>query len=111
MADASALDSIGWPVRTERLVLRRATGDDLEANWSFRRLESVHRWLTRGPTTFEEHRTQFGDPASLAKTVIVELDGRVIGDLMLSVKDAWTQAEVAAQGKGVQADLGWALHP
>ena len=105
------LDSVTWPVRTDRLVLRPATTDDLEATWQIRRREEVNRWLTRAPATLEEHRTFFEEPASLAKTVVVELEGMVIGDLMLQVDDAWGQAEVADQAKGVQAELGWVLDP
>jgi len=51
------------------------------------------------------------DPASLAKTLIVELEGEVIGDLMLAVEDAWAQTEIAQQAQGALADLGWVLHP
>jgi RimJ/RimL family protein N-acetyltransferase len=107
----NTLDTIRWPVRTDRLTLRPATRDDLEATWRFRRLDDVSRWLTRAPATLEQYRTSFEDAASLAKTLIVELDGEVIGDLMLAVEDAWAQAEVAPQAKGAQADLGWVLHP
>ena len=39
------------------------------------------------------------------------LDDEVIGDLMLDVGDAWAQAEVADQAAGVQARLGWVVHP
>ena len=102
---------IDWSVRTERLLIRPATVADLDQTWRFRRLESVGRWLTRAPQTIEEHRAQFENPASLAKTLVVELDGEVIGDLMLSVEDAWAQAEVADDARGVQAELGWVLHP
>jgi RimJ/RimL family protein N-acetyltransferase len=35
----------------------------------------------------------------------------VIGDLVLQVDDAWAQAEVVDQARGVQAELGWVLHP
>ena len=105
------LDAITWPVRTERLTLRPATPDDLGATWRFRRLDEVSRWLTRAPAIFDEHRAQFEDAASLAKTLVVELDCEVIGDLMLQVDDAWAQAEVADQALGVQAELGWVLHP
>ena len=31
----------------------------------------------------------------IARTLVMELDGVVIGDLYLHVEDAWTQAEVA----------------
>jgi RimJ/RimL family protein N-acetyltransferase len=94
------LDSVTWPVHTDRLILRPATTDDLEATWQIRRREEVSRWLTRAPATLTEHRAFFEDPASLAKTVLVELEGMVIGDLMLQVDDAWGQAE-----------LGWVLDP
>jgi RimJ/RimL family protein N-acetyltransferase len=105
------LDSVTWPVRTDRLTLRPATTDDLEATWLIRRREDVNRWLTRAPATLEEHLEFFRDPASLAATVVVELEGAVIGDLMLRVEDAWGQAEVADRARGVQAELGWVLDP
>lgn len=108
---SSPLDAATWPARTDRLILRPATLDDLDATWAFRRLEDVSRWLTRAPTTLEEYRTRFEDPDSIAQTLAVELDGRVIGDLMLKVEDAWAQAEVAERARGVQAELGWVLHP
>ena len=111
MTGPRPLDRIPWPVRTERLSLRPATLDDVEATWQFRRLEPVSRWLTRAVRTIEEHRTQFEDPEWLAKTIVIERDGVVIGDLMLAVRDAWAQAEVASQAQGVQAELGWVLDP
>jgi RimJ/RimL family protein N-acetyltransferase len=105
------LDPISWPVRTQRLSLRPVTSDDLEATWRFRQLDAVSRWITRAPQTLEAYRPQFEDPASMAKTIVVELDGEIIGDLMLAVEDAWAQAEVVDQAKGVQAELGWVLDP
>jgi len=108
---ASPLEGVAWPLRTDRLSLRPATKADVEATWRFRRLESVSLWLTRAVRTLEEHRAQFEDPDWLAKTIVIERDGEVIGDLMLAVKDAWAQAEVASQAQGVHADLGWVLDP
>jgi RimJ/RimL family protein N-acetyltransferase len=107
----SPLDAIAWPVRTDRLALRPARPDDVEATWRFRRLDHVGRWLTRAPATIEEHRSRFEDPQSLDMTLVLELEGVVIGDLMLKVEDAWAQAEVEEQAHGVQAELGWVLHP
>jgi RimJ/RimL family protein N-acetyltransferase len=109
-----------WPVRTARLRLRPATVRDLDATWRFRRLDDVSRWLTQAPATLQEYRTRFEDPGNLAKTIIIERDGtgshggtpgEVIGDLMLKVTDGWAQAEVADQARGVEAELGWVLHP
>lgn len=104
-------DAVAWPVRTPRLALRAATPDDANATWQFRRLPEVSRWLTQETGTLEEYRSQFCDPASLAKTIVVELDGHVIGDLMLDIQDAWAQTEVADQARGTQGELGWVLHP
>lgn len=106
----SLLDLV-WPVRTERLVLRPATLHDTEATWQIRRLESVSRLLTRAPHTLDAYRADFEDPASLEKSLVIELDTQVIGDLMVDVGDAWAQAEVADKAKRVQADLGWVIHP
>lgn len=86
---SSPIDAVTWPARTDRLTLRPATPDDLDATWAFRRLEDVSRWLTRAPTTIEEYRARFEDPDSLARTLVLELEGQVIGDLMLKVEDAW----------------------
>ena len=107
----SPLDVIDWPVRTDRLTIRLATLDDLEAIWAYRRLEEVTRWLTRAPATLEEFRVHYEDPVSLAKTLVIERDDEVIGELMLQIDDAWAQAEVEEQASGVQAELGWVLHP
>jgi RimJ/RimL family protein N-acetyltransferase len=105
------LDSLSWPVHTDRLTLRPATPDDLEATWRFRRLQDVSHWITRAPGTLEEYRPQFEDPESLARTLVVLLGPEVIGDLMLRVEDCWAQAEVAEQARGRQAELGWVVHP
>ena len=105
------LDAITWPARTERLTIRPATLADIEAIWSYRRLEEVSRWLTRAPATLEAFSPHLEDHEGLAKTLVIERDGGVIGDLMLQLDDAWAQAEVAEQAVGVQAELGWVLHP
>lgn len=105
------LDDIAWPVRTERLLLRRATAEDAEVTWRYHRLEPVTRWLTREAGAPDEHRAWFADPGRLAETVLVERDGELIGDLKLEIQDCWAQAEVTAGAKGVQAELGWVLDP
>lgn len=102
---------VDWPVETEHLVLRPATLDDLAATWAIRRLDAVSRWLTRAPQSFQEHQEQFTEPDSLAKTIVITLDGTVIGDLMVAIGDAWAQAEVIDAARDVQAGLGWTLHP
>ncbi|HUN32163.1 MAG TPA: GNAT family N-acetyltransferase [Trebonia sp.] len=105
------LDTLDWPVRTERLLLRRPVRDDLDATWAFRRLPEVHDWLGAATATYDEYRERYLRETRLAAMLVVELDGRVIGDLMLKVEDGWAQEEVADQAKGVQGELGWAFDP
>ena len=106
-----SLETVTWPVRTDRLLIRPATTEDVEAVWQVRRLDEVNRWITRAPETIGDFRDQFQDPDTLSRTLVLELDGVVIGDLMLRLEDAWSQSEVAAQARHVQAELGWVLHP
>jgi hypothetical protein len=85
----SLIDDVDWPIHTERLLLRPATPDDLGSTWHIRRLDSVSRRLTRAPRTLDEHTEHFGDRESLAKTLIIQLEDDVIGDLMVAIGDAW----------------------
>ncbi len=39
------------------------------------------------------------------------MPGEVVGDLMVQVQDAWSQAEVRERAAGTQVELGWAFHP
>lgn len=105
------LDEVTWPVRTERLTLRPAMVSDLDATLRYRQLDHVSRWLTSAATDRAEYRAKFEDPERLAKTLVIEHDGVLIGDLMIAIEDAWAQAEVASLARGVQAELGWCLDP
>jgi RimJ/RimL family protein N-acetyltransferase len=105
-----AFARVEWPVRTERLTLRPATTADAEATWQWRRLLEVNHWITAAPD-HDEYVRLHDEPARLARTLIVERDGRPIGDLMIRVEDAWSQVEVADRARGVQAELGWTFDP
>jgi RimJ/RimL family protein N-acetyltransferase len=108
---STGLAGLTWPRHTDRLTLRPATTDDADATWRFRRREDVGRWITRAPATLDEHRTWFRAPDSLARTLVIEHSGTVVGDLMVRIEDAWAQAEIAERARGMQAELGWVLHP
>ena len=105
------LSPVDWPVRTERLTIRPAGVDDAEATWRIRSIPEVSHWLTREAYDRERYARNFADPERLAKTLVVEQDGVVVGDLMLTVEDGWAQAEVADRARGVQAELGWVIDP
>lgn len=108
---AHPLARVGWPLRTPRLTLRLGEARDAEPTWAYRRLPSVGEWLTEIPEDLAAYEVKFVDPERLAATVVVELDGRLIGDFMLQIEDAWAQTEVADQARGAQAELGWVLDP
>ena len=105
------LSAVAWPVRTERLTIRPSTAEDADAMFDIRSLPEVADWLPILPTDRETWRERFADPEKLAVTLALELDGEVIGDLYLSVTDAWGQVEVADQVKNTQAEIGWVVAP
>jgi RimJ/RimL family protein N-acetyltransferase len=104
------LEAIEWPVRTERLALRRATSADVDATWRYRKLPAVHDWLG-GTETYGNYRERYLREERLADLLIVELGERVIGDLAVTVADGWAQHAVADRARGVQAEVGWAFDP
>ncbi len=65
-------------------------------------------------SSLEEHQRKFEDPARLAKTLVIERDGVVIGDLMLAIEDGWdsrhapakTDTEIDAVFAEITARLG-----
>ncbi len=107
----TSLADLGWPVRTERLVLRPVAPDDVEAAWSYRRLDDVNHWISSAGADLPTFREQFLAPHRLTSTLMVELEGEVVGDLMVRVQDAWAQAEVKEQAVATQAELGWCFAP
>lgn len=111
---ADPLRAVDWPVRTERLLLRRATAADIDAMWAFRQLPEVGMWIGGAPDTLEGHRDRMRRMRpSLVAIVLPDADGgrRVIGDLMIKVENGWAQAEVIPAARNVQAEIGWTLDP
>lgn len=105
------LDDVDWPLRTERLLVRRAVAADADAVWAYRRLDAVSRYMTSLPGDLSTYRETFARPERLGVTLIVQREETVIGDLMLRLQDAWSQTEVVEQARGQQAEIGWALDP
>lgn len=107
----SPLDALTWPRTTERLTIRPAAVADIEPTWEYRRRPEVLEWIGWGSTDRDYYSERFARQPHLDRTLVVLLDDRVIGDLMLSVGDAWAQAEIAELASSVQAELGWVLDP
>lgn len=108
-APAVPLDAVSWPLRTARLTIRRGTLADEGALWAYRRLEEVSRWGSWHASDRADWRSLLA--VRLRDLLVVELGGRVVGDLMVKVEDGWAQREVRGRAAGVQAELGWALDP
>ncbi|MFC7625015.1 GNAT family N-acetyltransferase [Microlunatus sp. GCM10028923] len=105
------MTSIEWPVRTERLELRPYAPDDLDALWEYEQLPPVQHWLGWAPKTADELRAAMEDEGSATTHVMVLLDAVIIGHIMIMPRDGWAQTDVAAQAKGLEAELGWMFHP
>ncbi len=114
-AMARVLPDLEWPLTTERLQLRPAVTDDLDRMLRLRATPGVDEWLSMAGDDEAAFRERYGTPDRLGATLVIERtdDGGVtpIGDLMVSVQDAWAQYEVTDRAAGVQAELGWVLDP
>src|SRR6478752_3967713 len=106
-----ALSAVDWPVRSARLTIRPMVAADVEPLWQYRRIPSMWEWIGHDFSSFERFDEKMSSPGSLARTLVLELDGRPVGDLYLNISDAWAQSDVADQAKDVQAEIGWAIDP
>ncbi len=107
---AAAFDRISWPRRTDRLAIRPVSSNDLRAVFDIRTLPEVGQWMPDRPASYPAFVLRFGELGLLARTLVIELDGVVIGDLYLQVTDAWSQVDTAARA-GEEAEIGWCLSP
>lgn len=103
--------TLALPLRTERLVLRRAASSDYADLFDYYRRDDVCRYLpfdTPDDAAMRARLRRFldepgPDPESDAvHTTMVELEGRVIGDVMLRRK---------APAPHSMVEIGWVFHP
>jgi RimJ/RimL family protein N-acetyltransferase len=111
MEETTPFGRLTWPVRTERLLIRPLTRDDIPAMFAIRRRAEVARWMTAAPDDYAEFAQAFSEPARTDCTLVMLRHGVPIGDLYLAVADAWGPREVAEGAKRTQAEIGWCVDP
>lgn len=104
-------DRISWPQHTARLQLRPATVEDLGALGRIQNLVEVAYWLPSRAGTQADYLLRMGGAGLLPRTLGLELDGAVVGELYLHVTDGWAQVEVADRAVDCEAEIGWGLDP
>lgn len=100
------------PITTERLVLRSFRPGDEDDVHAYRSMPDVVRYIPGDPRTREQvadmvaERTTAGriEPDHPTLILAVELEGRVVGDVMLSL-------DGLDGHDGRQAEVGWVFHP
>lgn len=106
-----SFDRISWPRRTDRLSIRPATHDDLEALGRIQNQAEVAYWLPSAVGTQADYLLRMGSGGLLPRTLVVELEEAVIGELYLHVTDGWAQVEVSERATDSEAEIGWGLDP
>jgi RimJ/RimL family protein N-acetyltransferase len=105
-------ERVSWPRQTLRLAVRPATVDDLPSVFAYRTLDVVGRWMPSRPTSYDEWLLRMDGTALLERTLVVERETELVGDLYLRVNDAWAQAEASeSEAQGSQAEIGWCFSP
>ncbi|TCO62737.1 GNAT family N-acetyltransferase [Actinocrispum wychmicini] len=97
------------PIRTERLLLRPFTEDDLEPLYAIQGREDVHEYLYTSPRTRDEVRERLAERVTYTKLaaegdillLAVMLGDTLIGDVHLR----WVNEEHK------QGEVGYVLHP
>ena len=111
MEDPAPFERVSWPVHTARLLLRPVTPDDFGRLYEIRAIPEVTHWLTGRPTSYDDDVERYGTPERLASTLVVELDGTIIGDLFVGLATPYAQVEVREQATDSEAAIGWLLDP
>jgi RimJ/RimL family protein N-acetyltransferase len=105
---ASPLDAVSWPAHTERLRLRRLQDGDVAKIFAYRSQPAVAEWIGSSAVDIPALAERFGEGET---AVVVEQEGRLVGDLMVKVQDAYAQHEVTEPAAASEAELGWVFDP
>jgi RimJ/RimL family protein N-acetyltransferase len=107
----TTLADLTWPVNTERLAIRPVRVEDAEAIWAYRQLPEVSLWTGSFSPEHDAWLKSFFSDERIHDALVVEHEGRIVGDLMVKLEDGWAQHEVKDQVEKCQAELGWTFDP
>jgi RimJ/RimL family protein N-acetyltransferase len=110
-SEPATFDRLGWPVRTERLLIRPIEPADLPAIFAIRSQPAVAHWLSATATAYDAFVEEWTTSDRFDTTLVIELGDRVVGDVFLKVTDAWSQRENREQARGTQGEIGWLVDP
>lgn len=111
MCQVPTLAELDWPQRTERLLIRLCHEDDAEALFALRTRPEIATWTHSVPSDLDAWRERYRDPSIAPHLLAVELDGQVVGELMVHVRDGEAQKEVRDAASATEAELGWLIAP
>ncbi len=101
-----------WPLRTERLTIRRGTPDDAEPAFRLRTIPEVSRWIPYSADFgLEPFIEMYCSPERLPCFLVIERDAEMVGELLLRVDDSFAQLDVRDRAVGTVAEIGWLVHP
>ncbi|EWS82519.1 hypothetical protein BF93_05615 [Brachybacterium phenoliresistens] len=103
------LDDLSWPQRTDRLEIRPGRPEDAAAIWPWYRRPEVQEWTTVLPTDEAAHQERWLE--LLDSSVVGLHEDEIIAVGKIHRQPPWSQADVAAQARGLEAELGWVLDP
>lgn len=89
--------------------MRRPSSQDFDAIWAYRSNAEVQQWQGRQPIDRGVWTETFG--ARMESRLVIYLDDRVVGDLVVTIGDAWSQHESSERAAATEADLAWTLDP
>jgi len=103
---------VTWPLRTERLLLRKVREDDIDRMLEFRNRPEVYHWLMRTETDREAFHAAWMRTLAEPRdhSMVAELDGVVIGTASLEVHDGMGQNSTDVT-HAAETGIGYILDP